>query len=268
MRPNSAPYATTWLSCPRPVPGAGLRLFCFPYSGGAASVYYPWAEVMPAAIEVCPVQLPGHGTRLSEPLHTRLGPLVEAVAGALAPYLDRPFAFFGHSMGALIGFELARLLRRTRGLLPTHLFVSANSAPQLPDRNPPLHQLPEPEFLSKLRELNGTPEEVLRHAELRQLLFPILRADFAVCETYEYRPDAALACPISAFGGLGDSYVNREELAGWREQTTATFSVRMFPGDHFYLNTARPYLLQAVARDLDTSLAQARLSDQGAAHGR
>lgn len=241
----------SWVSCPRPNPDAALRLFCFPYSGAAAAIYYPWADTLPPAIEVCPVQLPGHGTRLSEPLIPRMAPLVEATALALAPYFDRPFAFFGHSMGALLSFELARYLRRSGQDGPRALFVSGHGAPQLADPNPPLHQLPEPEFIGKLRELNGTPEDVLRHAELLQLLTPILRADFAACETYVYPQEPPLDCPLSAYGGLGDAYVSREELQAWRAQTNGAFSVRMFPGDHFYLNTARPYLLQALARELD-----------------
>ncbi len=120
-----------------------------------------------------------------------------------------------------------------------HLFVSGHQAPQLPDRNPPLHALPHDEFVAKLRELNGTPEEVLQHEELLQLLAPILRADFAVCETYAYQAEPPLPLPLSAYSGLGDDYVNRDELDAWREQTTGRFSIRMFPGDHFYLNTAR-----------------------------
>lgn len=241
-----------WLSCPKPNPSATIRLFCFPYSGAAASIYYPWADLLPPSIEVCPVQLPGHGTRLREPLATRLSPQVEALAAGLAPAFDRPFAFFGHSMGALLSFELARYLRRLGRPAPLHLFVSGHGAPHLPDRNPPLHALPDDQFVARLRELNGTPEEVLRHQELLQLLIPVLRADFAVCETYVYQPEPPLDCPISAYGGLGDGYVNREELAAWQAQTTGRFSVRMFPGDHFYLNNPanRTHLLMALARDL------------------
>lgn len=246
--------ANLWLSCPKPNPAATVRLFCFPYSGAAASIYYPWADVLPPFVEVCPVQLPGHGTRLREPLATRLEAQVQAVAAGLAPAFDRPFAFFGHSMGALLSFELARHLRRTGRPGPVHLFVSGHGAPHLPDRNPPMHQLPEDEFVAKLRELNGTPEEVLRHSELLQLLTPILRADFAVCETYVYRPEPPLACPISAYGGLADAYVSREELEAWQEQTASRFSLRVFAGDHFYLNNPanRTHLLMALARDLMT----------------
>lgn len=246
--------SNSWISLARPNPLAKIRLFCFPYSGAAASVFYPWADILPSTIEVCPVQLPGHGTRLAEPLFQRLATLVAAAADGLQPYLDKPFAFFGHSMGALLSFELARHLRRNGKPGPVHLFVSGHGAPHLPDRNPPLHPLPEPEFVAKLRELNGTPEEILRHQELLQLLIPILRADFAVCETYVHPPEPPLACPISAYGGLGDAYVSREELAAWQEHTASRFSVRMFPGDHFYLNSAQLYLLQALAREIDQTL--------------
>jgi len=246
-----------WIACPRPNPQARLRLFCFPYSGAGASIFYPWVDRLPETIEVCPVLLPGRETRLAEPLFTRLAPLVQAVAQSLLPYLDKPFAFFGHSLGALVSFELARHLRRQHDLRPVHLFVSGHNAPQVPDRDPPIHALPEPEFLEKLRRLNGTPEEVLKHTELRELILPILRADFEVCETYVYEADDPLDCPISAFGGLRDEHLSRDGLEAWREQTSASFSLRMFPGDHFYLNTDRPLLLRTLTRELTDSCAGA-----------
>lgn len=244
-----------WIARPRPNSQAGLRLFCFPYSGAGASVFYPWSDVLPATVEVYPVQFPGRETRLAEPPFTRLAPLVQAAAQALLPYLDRPFAFFGHSLGALVSFELVRHLRRQRGPGPVHLFVSGHDAPQIPDCNPPIHNLPEPEFVEKLRRLNGMSEEVLENAELMQLLLPILRADFAVCETYRYEADRPLDCPISAFGGLQDAYVSRENLEAWRAQTDNSFSLRLFPGDHFYLNTDRSLLLRVLARELASSCA-------------
>jgi medium-chain acyl-[acyl-carrier-protein] hydrolase len=242
--------ASAWLAEPRPNPGAGLRLFCFPYSGADASIFATWADNLPAAVEVWPVRFPGRGTRLAEPPFTRLGPLVQAIANALLPYLVMPFAFFGHSLGALVSFELARRLRKLHGLGPAQLFVSGHSAPQIPDRETPIHALPEPEFLEKLRQLNGTPEAVLAHSELRQLILPGLRADFAMCEAYVYEEDASLECPIAAFGGLQDDHVSRDQLEAWRAQTTARFTLRMFPGDHFYINTARPLLLRVIAQEL------------------
>jgi medium-chain acyl-[acyl-carrier-protein] hydrolase len=181
---------------------------------------------------------------------TQLEPLVPTLASALFPYLDKPFAFFGHSMGGLVSFELARLLRREYGLSPVHLFVSAHRAPQVPDPDAPIHALPNPEFLQELRRYNGTPEAVLENAELMQLLLPTLRADFAVVETYAYTPEQPLDCPITAFGGLDDREVSSDELEAWREQTNASFVLKMFPGDHFFLDSAKPLLLQSLSQKL------------------
>jgi medium-chain acyl-[acyl-carrier-protein] hydrolase len=159
-----------------------------------------------------------------------------------------PFAFFGHSMGALISFELARQLRRQHAPGPIALFVSAHRAPQRPAPNPPVHSLPQDEFVEELRRLNGTPEAVFQDAELMQLLLPTLRADFAVCETYTYMPEEPLECPILAFGGLQDHEVSRDDLAAWRAQTHRTFKLRMVPGDHFFLHSARASLVCVVSR--------------------
>ena len=180
-------------------------------------MFRTWPDGLPADVEVCPVQLPGRGARLMEPPFTQLSPLIEALAQALFPLLDKPFAFFGHSLGALVSFELARYLRRQHGLHPVRLFVSAGRAPQIPHRDLPMHTLPEEEFLAKLRRLNGTPREVLAHAELMEIILPLLRADFAVYETYVYAIEPPLNCPISTFGGLQDQRVSRGDLEAWRE---------------------------------------------------
>lgn len=229
---------------------ARVRLFCFPYSGAGASIFYPWRGRLPQAIEVCPVEFPGRGARLAEPPLARLRPLVETMARDLRPYLDQPFAFFGHSLGALVSFALARHLRKEHGLVPARLFISGHNAPQVPYADAPIHDLPGPEFVEQIRRLNGMSKEVLESAELMQLLVPILRADLAVCETYVYEADRPLDCPISACGGLQDAVVSREHLEAWREQTSASFSLHMFPGDHFYLNTARPLLMRTLAQEL------------------
>ncbi|MBI5649974.1 MAG: thioesterase [Chloroflexi bacterium] len=246
--------ANPWLQITRAAPRARLRLFCFPYSGGNAALFHAWQAELPAEIAVCPVQLPGRGARLAEPPFTQLAPLVRAVASALYDYFDQPFAFFGHSMGALLSFELARYLREHFQISPAHLIVSGHGAPQLPDRNPPIHALPHAEFIAKLREFNGTPSQVLDNPELLEIILPVLRADFAICETYRYEPRAPLACPISAFGGVADAYVSRAELVAWRAQTNATFSARLLPGDHFFINTTRAALLHALAQELEPVL--------------
>lgn len=227
-------------------------MFCFPYAGGGASIYRGWASLLPGDVEVCPVQLPGRESRLRDKPFERPEPMIQAVTDVLLPYMDMPFVFFGHSMGAMIGFELARELRRRGKTLPLHLFVSGRRAPHLPAREEAIHDLPEEEFLQKLRELNGTPEEVLQHAELMKLLGPILRADFAVNETYAYTEEEPLEPGISAFGGLGDEEITRDDVASWKEHTTGRFRLRMLPGDHFFINSngSRDMVLEAVSRDL------------------
>jgi len=229
-----------------------LRLFCLPYAGGGASLFYPWSKQLPPEIEVCPVQLPGRETRISEQAFSEIDALLDPLVHILLPYLSRPYAFFGHSMGALISFELVRTLRSNAlARPPLRLIVSGRRAPQLPDSNPPTYHLPEADFIAELRRLKGTPEAVLQDPELLHLLLPLLRADFALCETYSYTPESPLTCPISAIGGLQDNEVSPEHIAAWSKQTTnATFKLRFFAGDHFFLHKERVALLQALTQDL------------------
>ena len=229
-----------------------VRLICFPYAGGGASIYRPWSDNLPPTIEVCSIQLPGRGARLLEKPFSRISPLVSALGQALLPLLDKPFAFFGHSMGALVSFELARLLQKKGGPLPLHLFVSGAAAPFLPPREIALYKLPETEFIKALHSLNGTPKELLESEELMQLLLPTLRADFAVCDTYTYKDGPALRCPITVCGGTRDRKLSRRsDLQAWRSETEASFSVQMFPGDHFFLHTAQSQLLALLSQELD-----------------
>lgn len=239
-----------WLPYAQANPSATLRLFCFPYAGGSALIYRSWAKHLPPGVEVCPVQLPGRGNRMRERPFTKLNELVPALADGLRPCLDKPFALFGHSMGALIGLELARELRRRGGPAPEHLFVSGRTAPQLGKLDENLYDLPEPELIEELRRLNGTPPEVLAHPELMELMLPILRADFSICDTYEYADEPPLSCPVTAFGGLGDTGVPRPTLEAWAAQTVASFSVRMLPGDHFFIHENEAALLALLAREL------------------
>ena len=239
-----------WVTCPKPNPQAILRLFCFPYAGSGSGIFRSWLNCLPINVEICPIELPGRGMRLMEPPFTRISPLVEAIALSLLPYLNQPFACFGHSMGALISFELTRLLRDRYDRSPVHLFISGRRAPQIPDLDPPIHALPDPDFIDKLRHLNGTPAAVLENDELMQLLLPTLRADFAVLETYAYVPEPPLECPITTFGGLQDAEVSYKQLEAWRDQTLATFSLQMLPGNHFFIHSAQALLLEALAQAL------------------
>ena len=241
---------TPWLAYQRLNPGASLRLFCFPYAGGGASAFYNWSSILPTSVEVCPIQLPGHEHRLKEPPFTRLPELVRALRQALDSYLDRPFVFYGHSMGGLMGFEMARLLQEEHGPQPLHFFVSGCRGPQVIDTERITYNLPEPALIEELRTLNGTPDEVLENPELMQVMLPVLRADFEVVETYEYTIGPPFAFPISAFGGLQDQKIERHHLEAWREQTTAYCGVRMLPGGHFFMRTAQPDLLRIIGQEL------------------
>jgi medium-chain acyl-[acyl-carrier-protein] hydrolase len=153
-------------------------------------------------------------------------------------------------MGALIGFELARLLRQRGGPMPAHLFLSGCRAPQVPKSDPPTFDLPEDEFVAEVKRLNGTPKDVLAHPELMKLLVPLLRADFQVCQSYLSPVEPPRACPITAFGGLQDSEIPRDQIAAWKEQTDAKFTLRMLPGDHFFLHAHEPLIIRAVASEL------------------
>lgn len=235
---------TPWLQRFVPRPHARARLFCFHYAGVGASVYRLWPAALPADLEVCAVQLPGRGNRLREPALPSIPALVEALLPELRPQLDLPFAFFGHSMGAVLASEVARALHR-HGPTPRHLLVSGRRPPHWPTPDPLLHLLPDAEFVTEInRRYGGIPPEVAQHKELLDLLLPCLRADIAALETHTPPPSREpLSCPISVFGGAADPLTPRDHLDAWRSETTGAFRVRVFPGDHFYLNACREALL-------------------------
>ena len=240
-----------WIKRARQDPQTCFRLFCFPYAGGGASIFRTWPQRLPSDIEVCAIQLPGREDRFAEPPFDSLLSLIDVLADVLYPYMDFPFAFFGHSLGALISFELTRRLRRQKTPCPMQLFVSGHRAPQIPDPDPPIHQLPDAEFIEELGRFNGTPKAVLENPELMEVFMPLLRSDIGLDETYVYDHEAPLDCPISAFGGLKDEEVSREELAGWHDQTRSRFNIQMFPGDHFFLNGKKSDdVLEIISQDI------------------
>ncbi len=235
------------------------RLFCFPYAGGSAQIFRSWQRQFSPEITLCLVNLPGRATRIGESPFRNMKPLVDALTRAMIPELQGPFAFWGHSMGTLISFELARELRRQGQKGPEALFVSGHSAPQIPDADPPIFNLPEPEFIAELRRFNGTPKELLDNPELTQLFLPTIRADFEIVGTYGYEPDAPLSCPIYAYGGLEDPLVPAEQLKAWQEQTSGPCQVRMFPSHHFFIHTCAADLINMLRRDtLESFGAEAR----------
>jgi medium-chain acyl-[acyl-carrier-protein] hydrolase len=237
---------TNWVTRFQPNSQAKLRMFCFPYAGAGASIFCNWQNKLSPDIEVCAIKLPGREGRLTEPLFTELSPLVETLAKALLPDLDIPFIFFGHSMGALVSFEVARLLRKKYHKSPKHLFVSGRRAPQINKRNSSIHHLPDKLFIEELRRYNGTPEAILQNSELLALFLPILRADFAINDSYIYSDETPLDCPISAFGGLQDSGVTYNDIAAWHQHTNSNFLMHMCPGDHFFIKHESNQVLSVI----------------------
>jgi medium-chain acyl-[acyl-carrier-protein] hydrolase len=240
-----------WFVCPQPNPGAETRLFLFPYAGAGPAAFGKWPAELSSLVETWIAHYPGRGSRHNEPAITRISTLVERLAQAIQPRLDKPFAFFGHSLGGLAAFELARQLRRQNLPQPQILFVSACGAPGIPDPHPPMHALPEAEFLQALQELNGIPTEMMKLPELLELLLPSLRADFEAIENYDYTPrELLIGCPVVAFGGLDDPRVSRERLESWSAHTNDGFTLRYFPGDHFFINTARKAVVASILTEL------------------
>jgi medium-chain acyl-[acyl-carrier-protein] hydrolase len=234
---------------PRPTPAA-FRLFCFPYAGGGASIYRSFVQAFPGNIELVPVQPPGRENRMGEKPFKRIGDLLDQLEGEILPLLDRPYAFFGYSLGATVAFELALRLDQRHHNPPRHVMVAARQPPHLESRRKPIHDLPHDEFLHELRELEGTPAEAFEHPELMELMMPLLRADFEIVETYEALKRPALSCTLTAMGGLKDRDVTREDMEGWRGYGQDPFKLRMFPGGHFFLNENRDSLLAAILQEV------------------
>lgn len=226
---------------------ARVRLFCFAHAGGGSAFFRPWRAVLEPEIEICPVVLPGRESRVREPPFTSTNALVGPLTGGLLPHLDRPFAFFGHSVGAVVAYEATRALARAAKPLPSVLVVSGRRAPHLPARRPPLHGLPDDRFLAAVGALNGTPSEVLEHRRLLEVFLPVLRSDFEINETYVPSPGGRLACPISSYMGRVDPEVTPDEMRAWEQVTEDRFELRVFEGDHFYLK-GTPFELMAAIR--------------------
>lgn len=241
---------TPWLAYCNPKPDARLRLFCFPFAGGGASVYRDWAKDFPPDIDICPVQYPGRETRIREKLFTNIEQLVDAAATGLAPYFDRPYCFFGHSMGSLVAYELANHLYKQGGAGPVRLFASGYRAPHLPYRSSLRHDLPPDEFISALRSLDGTPKEAIDSPELMAFLLPIIRADCQICDLYNYQTRSPLNCPITVYGGMDDVDAEPDALLAWKELTQGTFDMKVFPGGHFFLQTCRQEFLSTLTADI------------------
>jgi myxalamid-type polyketide synthase MxaB len=246
--------ASRWLAYYEPRESARLRLFCFHYLGGGASAFRQWQQGLPPEIEVCPVQLPGREQRIHETPCQQMLPLAAMLAEQLQPMLDRPFALYGHSMGALLAFELARQLRNRDGLEPVHLFAAAYLAPHAPGPYRQRQEYDRSDLDEVVRRLLNVPEAVLANDEFMSALLPTINADLRLVGSYAYQEQQPLACPITAFGGLSDREVKEHDLLGWRRHTRSSFRLEMFPGGHLFLEPSQAALLTAIGQSLAANL--------------
>jgi medium-chain acyl-[acyl-carrier-protein] hydrolase len=248
--------AGSWIVCAQPRSKARLRLYCLPYAGSGAAGFRGWPDHLPENVEVRCIQPPGRERRLWEPAFDRMAPLVDAAANALEHDFGAPYAFFGHSMGALIAFELTRELRRRSAPQPVRLFASGYRAPHVRESLPSVRGLDDEAFVREVdRRYGAIPREVRENRELMELLLPGLRSDISICETYRYRHDEPLECPIEVFGGI-DDHLDMADLEAWREHTRGTFGLTMLPGGHFFLKTAQLELMRILSRNLDGMTAE------------
>jgi medium-chain acyl-[acyl-carrier-protein] hydrolase len=230
---------------------AALRLFCFHCAGGSASEFRSWPAHLPDSIELVAVQLPGREGRVREGFVASMDDLVGGIIEAMTPLLDKPSVIFGHSLGALGGFEAIRELRR-RGLPPPLLFIPAGRrGPQVDKKEPSIASLPEEEFIAELRKDYGDHiGHVLDSAELREAFIPQIRADFALSEDYRFRDERPLDCPMVAFAGVAEDDLGADELNAWSVHTSRSFRSRRFPGDHFFIRASQRLVIDAVRQEI------------------
>jgi medium-chain acyl-[acyl-carrier-protein] hydrolase len=243
-----------WFVAERSLPQPKMRLICCPYAGGNSRVFAGWQAQFGSDIEVLAIETPGRGRRFKEEPVADLRELTQQLCEASKPLLDRPFVLFGHSNGALLAYELARAIRQRYLLSPQALFLSGKRAPQLLYSEAQLHTLPDGEFVAALQRYNGTPREVLENPELLNVFLPVLRADFALSETYRFTPGEPITAPVYLFGGARDPVVPEQDLLGWGDLCEGEVYYRRFAGDHFFIHSHRDQLIALIKEALTTEV--------------
>jgi medium-chain acyl-[acyl-carrier-protein] hydrolase len=241
-----------WCVCLHRAASPRFRIICFPYAGAGVSVFRPWATMVPPWLDLYGLQPPGRENRVAEPLCSDLEEIVRPASEIIRELSDDgvPTVFFGHSLGALVAYCVAERILRQGGLVPRHLVVSACSAPHRRGVIPPIHELPDSSFIEWLSGLGGTPQQVWSDLRLREMVLPVLRADFRLFASFDSDRVSRITTPITAFGGFDDGAVPYDGLAAWRDLTSGDFAHFMLPGDHFFLNSARQLLVSRIVRIL------------------
>ena len=236
-----------WLIRYKPNPAASIRLFCFHCVGGSASEFRRWPAHLPDKIELTAVQLPGREARVNEPFIVTVDDLTRGVVEAIAPLLDKPYVVFGHSFGAIAGFEAIREFRR-RGLKQPFLFVPAGRrGAHVKETRPAIGALPQDEFAEEIKKRYGDHlGAIWENPELRELMIPQIHADFALSEAYRFREELPLDCPIVAFAGVDEKNLKAEALNAWSAHTSRTFQSRRFPGGHFFIRESQVLTIEAI----------------------
>jgi len=230
-------------------PESKIRLLCFPFGGGGSSFYLSWAKVLEPDIEVVPIQLPGRENRINEPTITEMNRLISEIIQAIQSLLDKPYAFFGHSMGAYISFELAREIRRLQLSPPLKLLLSGMRAAHLKDTRTSIANLPDKDLIIALKERYGLQTKEIA-MELIQLMLPTIRSDINCIENYRYLIEPPLDCPLVTFAGTSDNAVQPSEVEAWRLHTTSSFNLYQISGDHFFIISSRDQVLKYVHKEL------------------
>lgn len=244
------PYFSKWFFVLKKVIDPKIRLFCFPYAGGSATVFNSWVNQLPEEVELVAIQLPGRGSRMSEPLYTDMDSLANDLTDEIQALTDVPYLFFGHSMGSRIAFKVLQKLE-TLGKGPMHFIASGSAAPNIPRGKKSIYDLPEDEFISELKKFNGTPEVVFQHEELMELCLPILRADFQIVDTYLENSTTQFNCGLDIWGGEEDEICN-ESLSMWSNFFNDSGKVTKFVSDHFFIEKEK----NAVLENLNTVIKQ------------
>jgi medium-chain acyl-[acyl-carrier-protein] hydrolase len=247
-----------WTMAFKPNPQARMRLFCIPYAGAGASAYRDWHASIRDDVEVVGIQMPGRENRFSEPHPGSIDDIVGQLGEVIAQHADKPFVLFGHSLGALVAYELTRAFQQLRGPAPRHLIVSGTRAPRCPRRDEPIHQLDDDTFLERIKSFNGTPPSLLQDMELMKLFTPLLRADFRAAESYRYVDRGPVVCPVTVLGGDGDDGVPLDDLRAWSSMCRSSCDMHVFRGDHFFIHEHKAAVIEIVNGVFDGLLSKGR----------